>query len=114
VPLPPGAAVANAVFRGVPTSAAADWTVTVGAEAIVFQAPADPNSNALDWGTLFSFGFDVNAAPAAGSADLGALEQTPTLRFAAPAVTPGGTLGSAVFFDDTESGGTARWSATGS
>ena len=112
VPLPEGATASNAAFRGVATGTGADWTISIEADAVVFQAPADVAVNALDWGTLFSFGFDADAAPAAGSVDLGALEETPELDFTSPAQTPGGALGSAIFFDDFESNGTARWSAT--
>jgi hypothetical protein len=113
IPFPPGTAISNAVFRGLGNDGGSDWTISIGADAITFQAPANEDSNSLDYGTLFSFGFEADVAPAAGSVDLGALEETPSLRFASPATTPGGAKGSAIFFDDFESGGSARWSPSG-
>jgi len=111
VPLPPGAIVSNAAFRDLDGSAGSDWTITIGSGAVVFEAPGPIDATALDWGTLFNFRFDADAAPAAGSVDLGAHEETPTLLVPAPAITPGGALGAALFFDDFESGAAARWSA---
>lgn len=103
VPLPQGVAVENAVFR------TEGWTVTSGAGVLLFTADA-PTTDALDWGELVSFGFDAEAAPAAGSLDLTAHEEAPGLVFAAPGLTPGGALGAALFQDGFEIGSAARWS----
>jgi hypothetical protein len=112
VPLPPGAAVTNAGFSGVDGEAAPDWSATVAADAVAFDAPAPAETTALDWGTLFAFRLDADVAPASGSVDLGALEQNPGLELAGPTLTPGGALGRALFQDGFESGAPARWSAT--
>jgi hypothetical protein len=83
--------------------------VTSGAGVLLFTADA-PTTDALDWGELVSFGFDAEAAPAAGSLDLTAHEEAPGLVFAAPGLTPGGALGAALFQDGFEIGSAARWS----
>ena len=65
----------------------------VTASEIIWSTPgADPSLGALDWGTLFNFGFDANAAPTDPTATLGVLEAgAPTLLTAA-SKGPGGTL----------------------
>ncbi len=67
LPLPAGASVSNVGFHDVDQNGATDWTPTVGATSITWQAPSV--TAAQDWSTLFNFRFTVNAAPtAAGGA----------------------------------------------
>ena len=73
VPFPPGAIVSNPSFIDADALAGNDWTVTVGAEAVTWDAPA---GNEMDWGTLYSFGFDADVAPANTTLLLGALESS--------------------------------------
>lgn len=54
-----------------------DWVPIVGGGALSWgTAPsdADPNGNALRWGTMYNFGFDANAAPCSGAVRLGLFE----------------------------------------
>jgi len=71
VPIPAGAVVRNIGFHdvdyhsGEPFSGT-DWTATVDASSVTFTTDAwatNPNANALRWGTLYNFRFDVNVAP---------------------------------------------------
>ncbi len=71
VPIPPGVAVTNAGFGDVDADGGNDWTVTIGPDTVSWQAPS---GNALDWGTLFNFRFDADAAPGDATAVLGVLE----------------------------------------
>jgi len=65
VPRPSGTTVTNLVFHDGDNDATTDWAATVTPGSIVWQTPVDPG--AQDWGRLFSFGFQVNAAPVAGA-----------------------------------------------
>ncbi|MCP4202735.1 MAG: hypothetical protein GY769_12470 [bacterium] len=71
VPLPAGAIVQNAWFGDVDSDPGNDWSATVSAGSITWQAPA---GNELDWGTLFNFSFDTNTQPGAVQVTLGVLE----------------------------------------
>ena len=66
VPLPAGVELASIGFHDGDLDPGNDWQATVTAGDITWSTPAgDPQLNALDWGTLYSFRFDANAAPAA-------------------------------------------------
>ncbi len=84
VPLLPGLSVSNVDSTDGDGDAGNDWAATVTASAISWQAP---EGNEMDWGRLYSFGFDVDAGPVVTTVGLGVLEPgTPsTLSF--------GTLG---------------------
>lgn len=60
VPLSPGSIVSNASFFDRDSDGANDWVPTVGSDSIHWQAPV---GNALDWGTMFNFGFTANRGP---------------------------------------------------
>ena len=66
VPLPAGVELASIGFFDGDFDRGNNWQATVGAGEITWSTPAgDPGLNALDWGTLYSFRFDANAAPVA-------------------------------------------------
>lgn len=71
VPIGAGQTVSNAGFGDGDATAGNNWTPSVGADAVTWTAPA---GNALDWGTLFNFRMDVNAAPGASVAVLTPLD----------------------------------------
>ena len=69
IPLPAGATVTNTSFHDVDNDGGTDWvtTVTPGSD-IRFHPPKSPLTPARfgqPWGTIFNFGFEVNAAPSA-------------------------------------------------
>jgi hypothetical protein len=63
VALPQGATIANPRFLDADLNAANNWNVTRTVDGLVFSTPAAD----LRWGTLYSFGFDSNIAPAEGA-----------------------------------------------
>jgi hypothetical protein len=65
VPLPAGVTVTNPGFHDPDQDASNDWTATVTANGITFQAPSA--SATQDYDSLFNFRFTVNAAPTAAS-----------------------------------------------
>ncbi|MFQ5495514.1 MAG: thrombospondin type 3 repeat-containing protein, partial [Phycisphaerae bacterium] len=79
VPLPPGAVVSAFGFHDVDHHSGepydgTDWSVTTANLAITWStedATVNPNANALRWGTLYNFWFEVNQAPHLGTATLG-------------------------------------------
>ncbi len=79
VPIPPGVLVSNAGFHdvdyhsGEPFSGT-DWPVTVNGSSAQWQTEsyaANPNANALRWGTLYNFRFDAAVAPGTGNVTAG-------------------------------------------
>jgi hypothetical protein len=56
----PGQTVTNAGFGDANGNPLDDWTASVDAYSVTWSAPA---GNALDWGTLYNFRMDVDAAP---------------------------------------------------
>ena len=79
VPIPAGANVSNLYFNDVDYHSGepydnTDWSASVEVGEVVFRSPAtfdeDPNTNALRWGTLYSFGFTTDAEPAEGVASV--------------------------------------------
>jgi len=79
VPIPSGAAVANIGFHDVAYHSGepfvgTDWTATVGAATITWACETqaqNANANAIRWGTLYNFRFDINASAGSGNATLG-------------------------------------------
>lgn len=71
VPLSQSVAVSNASFADADGTAVNDWSIATTPQAITWTAPA---GNELDWATLYSFGFDADAAPVDTSTVLGVLE----------------------------------------
>jgi hypothetical protein len=67
LPLLAGQTVSNAGFGDGNASALDDWTVSVAGGRVTWTAPA---GHALDWGTLFNFRMDVDAAPVESAAML--------------------------------------------
>ncbi len=59
-----------------------DWSVAVGNGAVTWSTStfdADPNANALRWGTLYNFRFDADTGPVGVNATLGLFRPgTPT------------------------------------
>ncbi len=79
VPIPPGAVVSNASFRGIPHHSGEPysnqpWSISVTPDAVRFASPQtfaqNPNASALRWGTLYNFRFDASVAPSEGSVSL--------------------------------------------
>ena len=80
VPLPAGATVTNTYFHDVDRNPSTDWVPVMITGGIRFQPPKNartPVEYFQDWGTLYNFGFEVDAAPTAAGgsvATLGVLE----------------------------------------
>lgn len=96
VSLPPGTSVTGTSFQdvhyhsGEPYSQT-DWAVEVTANAVSWSTEtygANPNANALRWGTLYNFGFDCDVAPATSDLTLGLFKPGASLP-AFPGVGPG-------------------------
>jgi hypothetical protein len=95
VPLPANTTVTNTYFHDVDRNPATDWVAAVvPGQQLRWQpvpSPRTVSSNFLDWGMLYNFSFEVDAAPtavAAGSVHLGAMEganRTVTIPILAPA-----------------------------
>jgi hypothetical protein len=70
VTLPAGTVITNAGFRSIPYHsgepyASTPWTITTSGNSINWATQlflANPNANALRWGTMYSFWFDATAA----------------------------------------------------
>ncbi len=79
IPIPPGTTVTNIGFHDVDSHtgepyALTDWTPVVAATAITWSTQpytANPNANAIRWGTLYNFRFDADAAPVGSLASIG-------------------------------------------
>ncbi len=84
VPIPVGVTVSAAGFHDVDyhsgdgeggvTYDGADWPVEVGAPGVSWVTEtfaANPNANALRWGTLYNFRFEAGAPPADGEVTVG-------------------------------------------
>ncbi len=71
IPIGAGRSVSNTGFGDVNGNPLDDWTVSVSGGSVTWTAPA---SNALDWGTLYNFRLDVDAAPGESAATLTPLD----------------------------------------
>ncbi|MCA8974929.1 MAG: hypothetical protein KDC98_09415, partial [Planctomycetes bacterium] len=67
VPVDPAGVVSNFSFRDIDSNALNDWSASRVGNEVIFQAPA---GNALEWNTIYNFGFDCNIAPSFGSVAL--------------------------------------------
>jgi hypothetical protein len=63
--------VNNADFGDVDDDAGNDWTVAIDSASITWSAPP---GNALDWGTLYNFRFDIDGAPIVSAAQIEPLD----------------------------------------
>jgi hypothetical protein len=84
-----------------------DWVMTQPAGGIKFSCTqtfaVNPNANALNWATVYSFGFTTNAAPVAGTGVLTLFEPGTGSLLTAPIEgpgTPGPSTGVAFCFGD--------------
>ena len=80
VPIPPGAIVSNVGFSDVDYHSGepydnTDWNATVSLDSVKWTSPQtyaqNVNSNALRWGTMYSFWFDADVGPGIGDVTLG-------------------------------------------
>lgn len=80
IPVPDGTAVSNIGFHDVDYHSGepydnTDWVVEAGSGAVTWRSPQtfdqNQNSNALRWGTMYTFWFDADASPSDGEATLG-------------------------------------------
>ncbi len=60
VPIDAAAVASNFSFRDIDGNALNDWTAARVGNEVVFTAPS---TNALNWNTIYNFGFDANFAP---------------------------------------------------
>jgi hypothetical protein len=97
VPIQPGATITNVGFHdvdyhsGEPFSGT-DWTPTVTATSVSWATEtfdANPNANALRWGTLYNFRFDANVAPGMSTVTIGVFRPGSPTSVSAPQVAPG-------------------------
>lgn len=97
VPLPPGATVTNVGFHDVAYHSGepfvgTDWTWSQGADFIKWQTEsfnANPNANALRWGTLYNFRFDADVPPVETEViELGLFTPGAPSTLTSPIVTP--------------------------
>lgn len=91
VTIPPGAIIENVGFHDVPYHSGniaienqdgADWEVTITDQTITWSTlpfAVKQNANAIRWGTLYNFRFDINAAPQPTSAVVGLFKPKPPL-----------------------------------
>lgn len=80
VPTGGGVKVTNVGFHDVPYHSGeiydnTDWTMQVDNESVTWSSPEthaqNPDSNAIRWGTMYTFWFDANSAPMPGDVSLG-------------------------------------------
>ncbi len=75
IPICDGARIFDAGFHDVDDDPGNDWSVSVGPTAVTYSTADNP----LRWNTLYNFWFDSDAAPVAGSVDLGQHDPGPGL-----------------------------------
>ena len=68
VPIDAGATATNFTFGDLDSNAANDWTAARVNNRIVFSAPV--GQNALEWNTIYNFGFDADIVPGTSLADI--------------------------------------------
>ena len=79
IPFPAGATLTEFTFKHPPYHSGepisnTPWTVTPSGNALVFATQtfaANPNANAVRWGTGYNFGFTANVAPTSGAGTIG-------------------------------------------
>ena len=103
VPIQPGTTITNVGFHdvdyhsGEPFSGA-DWTPTVTSTSVSWATEtfaANPNANALRWGTLYNFRFDANVAPGLSSVTIGVFRPGSPTSVSTVQTTPGPCGGAA-------------------
>jgi hypothetical protein len=86
VHVPATAQVTNVSFHSAPSHSGepydnTNWTNTTDSGTVTWSSPQtfaqNPNSNALRWGTMYNFSFDVNSRPIIGEATLGLFKPGP-------------------------------------
>jgi len=80
-----------------------DWTATNSGGVLTWATQtegANPNANALRWGTTYNFRFDANVAPVAGTATLGLWRAGAPGSVTANVEVPGGATNFAFCFGD--------------
>lgn len=105
VPVPPGTVVTNIGFNDVDYHSGepydlTDWTSTVDAAGVTWSSPEtfaqNANSNALRWGTMYTFWFDAAASPVTGNVNIGLFRPgVPNSVTAALPIPQGGAKGTA-------------------
>jgi hypothetical protein len=93
VPLPAGSTVTNVTFHDVDRNPKTDWVVDiVPGDHVSWSAPTSPLTPAAfgqDWGMLYTFSFEVDAAPMAQAAiTLNPLESRPVTPISVPIMAP--------------------------
>ena len=80
VPVPAGASVSSVGFKDIDYQVGdpydnTDWSSTVAADAVTWNSPEtfnqNQNTNALRYGTMYTFWFTADVAPAAGTVSVG-------------------------------------------
>ncbi len=75
IPIAPGTVISNVGFHDVDYHSGepydnTDWTSSVTSTEVSWNSPAtylaDPNTNALRWGTMYNFYFEANVPPTSG------------------------------------------------
>jgi len=90
VPVPAGVTVSNLSFGDIDTNGANDWSGAVTSTEVVWTATA---SNALEWNTIYNFGFDADIASGSGSVRLDEARPGPGAAFVdVDANVPGGLI----------------------
>jgi hypothetical protein len=67
IPIDAGSTATNYTFGDIDTDASNDWSAVRVGNEIVFTATAN---NALEWNTIYNFGFDANFPPGLSTADI--------------------------------------------
>ncbi len=78
IPLPASASLSGVTFHHPPSHSGEPfnneaWTSTRNADELIFATEkfdTNPNANAIRWGTMYSFGFTTDVAPAQGTLSL--------------------------------------------
>jgi hypothetical protein len=97
VPVPVGATVSNVGFKDIDYHSGepwdpTDWNWSITGDTVTWSSPEtyaqNPDTNALRWGTLYNFWFDVDAPAVAGDATLGLFKSGTPAAVAAMVVIP--------------------------
>jgi len=101
IPLPEGITATNVGFHDVNYHSGepydnTDWVVEVGSNTVTWRSPQtfdqNQNSNALRWGTMYTFWFDADAAPSTGEATMGLFRPHAPSSVTFQVGIPGGTI----------------------
>jgi hypothetical protein len=105
VPLPVGVTPTDISFNDGDLDAANNWSGAVAGNALTWTAPANPSPpanvppvlNPLSWGTMFTFSFVSDRAPASGVIDLHVAQSGTPASYTAAVLAP--SQGDAIFDD---------------